>query len=98
MYRIHYRDFYTRLKNNQNEIRKIILDVARALELLSENNIVHSDLKTENILVRLKTEEEQRESKEDSHILETKLIDYGSSFVFSNLRQFSMATPEYMAP
>lgn len=27
-----------------------------------------------------------------------KLIDYGSSFQFSNLRQFSMATPEYMAP
>ena len=31
-------------------------------------------------------------------IAETKLIDYGSSFVFTNLRQFSMATPEYMAP
>jgi dual specificity tyrosine-phosphorylation-regulated kinase 2/3/4 len=30
--------------------------------------------------------------------VETKLIDYGSSFVFNNLRQFSMATPEYMAP
>jgi serine/threonine protein kinase len=36
--------------------------VAKALELLSENNIVHSDLKTENILVRLKSEEEQGES------------------------------------
>lgn len=58
MYRIYYRDFYTRIKNNQNELRKIILDVAKALELLSENNIVHSDLKTENILVKLKTEEE----------------------------------------
>ena len=58
MYRIYYRDFYTRIKNNQNELRKIILDVAKALELLSENNIVHSDLKTENILVRLKTEDE----------------------------------------
>lgn len=31
-------------------------------------------------------------------IAETKLIDYGSSFVFNNLRQFSMATPQYMAP
>jgi len=54
MYRIHYREFYNRIKNNQNELRKVILDVARALELLAENNIVHSDLKTENILVRLK--------------------------------------------
>ena len=64
MYRIYYRDFYTRIKNNQNQLRKIILDVAKALELLSENNIVHSDLKTENILVKLKTEEEiQQNSK-----------------------------------
>ena len=56
-------------------------------------------MKTENVLVRLKSEEEVRESGEgESQILETKLIDYGSSFVFNNLRQFSMATPEYMAP
>jgi hypothetical protein len=30
---------------------------------------------------------------DDSCIAEIKLIDYGSSFVFNNLRQFSMATP-----
>lgn len=27
-----------------------------------------------------------------------KLIDYGSSFEFANIAQFSMATPEYMPP
>ena len=42
------------LKNDQNLLRKIILEVAKALELLAENNIVHSDLKTENILVKVK--------------------------------------------
>lgn len=57
MYRIHYRDFYTRLRTHQDELRRLLLDVAKALQLLSENNIVHSDLKTENILVRLRTEE-----------------------------------------
>jgi len=31
MYRIYYRDFYTRIKTNQNELRKIILEVAKAL-------------------------------------------------------------------
>lgn len=74
--------------------------MARALELLAENNIVHSDLKTENILVREKTSDEILDEKLDPSIsiAETKLIDYGSSFVFNNLRQFSMATPEYMAP
>jgi dual specificity tyrosine-phosphorylation-regulated kinase 2/3/4 len=43
------------LRNDQNLLRKIILEVAKALELLAENNIVHSDLKTENILVKVKT-------------------------------------------
>jgi dual specificity tyrosine-phosphorylation-regulated kinase 2/3/4 len=29
---------------------------------------------------------------------ELKLIDFGSTFKFGNLNQFSMATPEYMSP
>lgn len=31
-------------------------------------------------------------------IKEIKIIDFGSSFLFTNLKQFSMATPEYMPP
>jgi dual specificity tyrosine-phosphorylation-regulated kinase 2/3/4 len=54
MYRIYYKDLYLMLRNDQNLLRKIILEVAKALELLAENNIVHSDLKTENILVKVK--------------------------------------------
>lgn len=48
----------------------------------------------------MKTEEEKNKNEEESDlcIAEAKLIDYGSSFVFNNLRQFSMATPQYMAP
>ena len=34
----------------------------------------------------------------DLYVRELKLIDFGSSFLFNNLRQFSMATPEYMPP
>ena len=100
MTQIHHKPLYDRIRKNQNELRLIILNVAKALELLAENNIVHSDLKTENILVREKTPEEMLREDSDPaiSIAETKLIDYGSSFVFNNLRQFSMATPEYMAP
>ena len=29
---------------------------------------------------------------------EFKLIDYGSSFVFESLKQYKLATPEYMCP
>ena len=32
------------------------------------------------------------------YIRALKLIDFGSSFLFTNLKQFSMATPEYMPP
>lgn len=62
--------------------------------LLSECRIVHSDLKTENILVK----SIPKENSKDLMISEVKLIDYGSSFTFGNLKHFSMATPEYMAP
>ena len=55
-------------------------------------NIYHRDLKTENILIR--TEKEGK----DTQLTEVKLIDYGSSFEFRNIAQFSMATPEYMPP
>lgn len=57
---IYHKDLYSRIKANQDELRKIILEVAKALELLAENNIVHSDLKTENILIRNKEEDEMR--------------------------------------
>jgi dual specificity tyrosine-phosphorylation-regulated kinase 2/3/4 len=51
---------------------------------------VHSDLKTENILIKY--------DEKSFEIAEVKLIDYGSSFEFKNISQFSMATPEYMPP
>jgi dual specificity tyrosine-phosphorylation-regulated kinase 2/3/4 len=41
---------------------------------LSESQIVHSDLKTENILIK----------HDEADITEVKLIDYGSSFSFSH--------------
>lgn len=69
VYRIYYREFYHRLRADQNELRRIILHVARALELLADNNIVHSDLKTENILVRLKSEEELGREPGESQLL-----------------------------
>jgi hypothetical protein len=34
------------IRKDQTLLRKIILEVAKALHLLAENNIVHSDLKT----------------------------------------------------
>jgi len=60
-----------------------------ALDVLQDERIVHSDLKTENILIKkVKNENALYE------ITQIKLIDYGSSFPFDDLKQFSMATPE----
>lgn len=71
------------------------MEVCKALFLINSHNIVHSDLKTENILLKLRREESTR----GGHFIRgVKLIDFGSSFLFTNLKQFSMATPEYMPP
>lgn len=72
-----------------------MVEVSKALYLMNSHNIVHSDLKTENILLRIRREESSRLG---SYIRGVKLIDFGSSFLFTNLKQFSMATPEYMPP
>jgi dual specificity tyrosine-phosphorylation-regulated kinase 2/3/4 len=67
----------------------MVYQIAQALDLLSKHKIVHSDIKTENILMKI---------HETHPKYEFKLIDYGSSFVFENLKQYKLATPEYMCP
>ena len=58
---------------------------------MNGHNIVHSDLKTENILLKSRRKEDMKEGI--NYIKGVKLIDFGSSFLFTNLKQFSMATP-----
>mgnify|MGYP000353788846 CR=1 FL=1 len=86
---IKYKPLYSELRKNTSFLKTMILQVAEALDLLTKNRIVHSDIKTENILMNI----------QDSHPkFEFKLIDYGSSFIFENLKQYKLATPEYMCP
>lgn len=87
LYMIKYKPLYNDLRKSSAFIRLMLLEVAQALDLLTQNRIVHSDIKTENIL--MKTSEEG---------CRFKLIDYGSSFVFESLKQYKLATPEYMCP
>lgn len=53
---------------------ELIIHICRALALLSECEVVHSDLKTENILLKVDGEGSELSMRE------VKLIDYGSSF------------------
>lgn len=81
------------MRKDLKSLKKLLLELAQALWILSDSRIVHSDVKTENILIKTK------KSKEGgTEITDVKLIDFGSSFTFGNLKHFSMATPEYMAP
>lgn len=81
------------MRKDIRPLKKLILDLAQSLWVLSDCRIVHSDVKTENILIKSK------KNKDGScEVTDVKLIDFGSSFTFGNLKHFSMATPEYMAP
>ena len=78
------------MAKNPQILKNLIIEICKPLALLSQCEIVHSDLKTENILIRY--------SDDNYKLSEVKLIDYGSSFEFKHISQFSMATPEYMPP
>ena len=54
-------------------------------------NIVHSDLKSENILINF--------NYKTNSIDSVKLIDFGTSFEFENLiNSLYITTPEYLPP
>lgn len=67
----------------------MVYQLAQTLDLLSKCNLVHSDIKTSNILITLSPDELS---------YSFKLVDYGSSFFFQNLQQYRLATPEYIPP
>ena len=82
---------YLRLKSqNLRPLKRFVFDLAGTLMLFSDYLVIHSDLKPDNILV--KVNENSRE------IEELKLIDFGSSFSYNETGTIAMATPEYMPP
>ncbi|CAD8165073.1 unnamed protein product [Paramecium octaurelia] len=67
---------------------KFIKRITQTIELLVKTGWVHSDIKSENILISYGSQD-----------VDFKIIDYGSSFKFAEVfEKFSMATPEYMSP
>jgi len=53
LYMIKYKPLYNELRKNTSFIKTMIYQIAQALDLLSKHKIVHSDIKTENILLNL---------------------------------------------
>ena len=63
----------------------------KTLKYFSDKQVVHADLKSENILISFDYEKQK--------LQEVKVIDFGSSFQFEDLEQsIRMTTPEYCAP
>ncbi|ELP87473.1 protein serine/threonine kinase, putative [Entamoeba invadens IP1] len=73
---------------------KLMLDAARGMQYLHENNILHRDIKPDNILIV---------SMDDNVLVNGKLTDFGSSrninMLMTNMTfTKSVGTPVYMAP
>lgn len=63
----------------------------RALDFLQGQGIVHTDLKSENIMITF--------DKEESKIESVKVIDFGTSIQFKDVNsRLTVTTPEYLPP
>lgn len=62
-----------------NVLRKFLLKLFEALELISDSNTVHSDLKPDNVLVNY------MRGEDNFHSL--KVIDFGSAYDFDNVEK-----------
>lgn len=75
--------------SDENEIKKIFTMIVKSVEYMHENNVIHRDLKLENVLI-------DRESKQ------TKLIDFGFSVRVPSAQESKLpylcGTPVYMSP
>ncbi|EDR29389.1 serine-threonine protein kinase, putative [Entamoeba dispar SAW760] len=81
--------------NSMSELLKIRFcqDIARGMEYLHQNDILHRDLKTDNVLVY---------SKNPSDPITAKVTDFGTSRSFiessNSVALQNIGTPVYMAP
>ncbi|KAL4510233.1 hypothetical protein ABPG72_010426 [Tetrahymena utriculariae] len=85
--------YYDFIQLENNLLAQFIQKVASALSLLSENKLVHCDIKPENILVNYKSEGNQKFNLE-----QVALIDFGSVVSYHEKGTINLATIEYMPP
>jgi serine/threonine protein kinase len=77
---------------NFKEFFKTLLNL---IDILSNKlNIIHSDIKPDNLLIDYDYDEENKKINYKSF----KLIDFGSAYFIDNPENFASNTPEYMSP
>lgn len=79
---------YNKIRADIRILKEILRKLLEALDLLQHRNIIHADLKPDNILVEYNGNE----------ITSLKLIDFGSAFFFNQPFGIRMSTPEYLPP
>jgi serine/threonine protein kinase len=72
----HQAPFYAHLKFNKNLLRQLIRKTVETFRVLAELNIVHADIKPDNLLVSYDADRQL--------IMDLKLIDFGSAFSFDS--------------
>lgn len=71
-------------------LKTLIRKLAEAIDFMAANNIVHSDIKPDNITLQF--------NEDESVLEEVLLVDFGSSFEFKAEMDIKGTTPEYAAP
>ena len=84
--------FLKLLFTNILQFKLFIKKILSGIEFINSQNIIHSDIKPENILI------EYSKLNNNFEIKKIKIIDYGSSFNYANVSNINSNTPEYLCP
>ena len=97
-----YGELYDRIKRgfSERELSIILYQIFQALDYCHDNNIVHRDLKLENILVNNIEKVYDDISKKEIELFWVKLIDFGTAkmFVRNRNERAIIGTSYYIAP
>jgi len=88
LYRANHLPLLQSMKQNAAVLKNMLRQLLSALQVLADHNIVHSDIKPDNILIE----------QDEAGRLRARFIDLGSAFGFGSSESFAVATPEYMPP
>eukprot|EP00397_Hematodinium_sp_SG-2012_P009720 GEMP01009811.1.p1 GENE.GEMP01009811.1~~GEMP01009811.1.p1 ORF type:complete len:741 (+),score=169.32 GEMP01009811.1:262-2484(+) len=88
IYRVHHKVLMERLKHDASVARNLLSQLLNVLNVFLAINLVHSDLKPDNVLI----------SNAGQPNMLVRVCDFGSAFFFDDPMISNIATPEYMPP